>query len=41
LIAALVVRNGAHGNSDKDKSMVVESSAYAVFVRSTPNGSSA
>src|ERR1022692_3575428 len=37
--AALVVRNGAHGNSDSDKSIVVESRAYAVLARSTPNGS--
>jgi len=39
--AALVVRNGAHGNSDRDRSRVVESRAQAVLVGSTPNGSSA
>src|SRR5450631_2143787 len=36
--AALVVRNGAHGNSDSDKSIVVESRAYAVLARSTAKG---
>lgn len=36
LTAALVVRNGAQGNNDRHKSMVVASSAYTVLVRSTP-----
>src|ERR1019366_543178 len=37
--AALVVRNGAHGKSDSDKSIVVESRAYAVLARWRPKGS--
>lgn len=36
--AALVVRNGAHGSTDKQRSMVV---AYTVLDRSTPKDSSA
>lgn len=43
LTAALVVRNGAQGNSDRDRdrdrSIVVESRTYAVLLRSAPNGS--
>src|SRR5208337_4706526 len=39
LIAALVERNGAHGNSVRHRSMVVESNAYTVLSSSRPNGS--
>jgi hypothetical protein len=39
--AALVERNGAHGNTDRHRSMVVASRAYTVLDRSTPKGSSA
>jgi len=44
--AALVVRHGAHGNSQSDESILVESKAhavskaYAVFSKSMPKGSS-
>jgi hypothetical protein len=34
--ADLVVRNNAHGKSDRHRSMAVESSAYAVLSNSTP-----
>src|SRR5450631_3112063 len=39
LTAALVIRNGAHANSDRHKSIVVECRAYAVGFRSTLKGS--
>jgi hypothetical protein len=39
LTAALCLRNLAHGNSARHKSMVVESSAYKLCARSTPMGS--
>src|SRR3546814_5033147 len=31
----------AHGNTDRHRSMVLESSAYTVWAKSTPSGSSA
>src|SRR5713226_1412566 len=41
LTAALRRRNFAHGNSDRHRSMVVESRAYRLCSRSTPIGSRA
>ena len=41
LTAALVVRKVAQGNIDRHKSIVVESSAYAVSCNSVANSSSA
>ena len=38
-MAALWDRNRAQGNSDKQRSMVVESKAYTVLSRSKPSGS--
>jgi hypothetical protein len=38
--AALVERNGAHGNIDRHRSMVVASRAYTVLASSTPKSSS-
>src|ERR1035437_8442750 len=38
--AALVERNGAHGNIDRHRSMVVASRAYTVLASSTPKASS-
>jgi len=39
LTAALVERNGAHGNIDRHRSMVVASRAYTVLASSTPKSS--
>jgi len=41
LIAALARRKCAQGNSDRHRSIVVESKAYAVCLSVTPIGSSA
>ena len=38
--AALVEQNGAHGNIDRHRSMVVASRAYTVLASSTPKSSS-
>jgi len=40
LTAALVERNGAHGNIDRHRSMVVASRAYTVLASSRPKASS-
>ena len=37
--AAFCLRNLAHGNSDRQRSIVVESRAYRVWSKSTPIGS--
>lgn len=39
MTAALVVQNGAQEDSESDKSIVVESRAYVVLLRSALNGS--
>jgi hypothetical protein len=39
LTAALCLRNLAHGKSERQRSMVVESSAYKLLSRSRPIGS--